>query len=273
MKVSLISPYPDVTAIGVRILSAALRQAGHETQIIMLRDTFGDNVIHGAARYNDKVIRRLTALCRESQLIGISLMTNFFDNAVEITNGLRKSLSTPILWGGVHPTIRPDECLRHTDIVCVGEGENALVELAGRIAQGASYTDIPNLHCRVDSKEFRNDVRPLELDIDCFPLPDSSLQEHYVLVDDDILPMTAEIMEQVLRSGTVSEMLGLTGYQTMSSRGCPFACTYCVNDMVNRIYGGKGKLRWRSIDNLMKELVRVRRDMPYIGYIWFSDDE
>lgn len=273
MKVTLISPYPDVSAIGVRILSAALRQAGHDTQVIMLRDPFGDNVVHGEIRYNNKVISRLTALCKDSQLIGISLMTNFFDNAVEITDGLRKSLQVPILWGGVHPTIRPEECLQHADIVCIGEGENALVELAGRIAEGTPYADIPNLHCRVDGKEFKNDVQPLELDIDCFPLPDYSLQEHYVLIGDDILPITVEIMEQMLRSGTVSDMLGLTGYQTMTSRGCPFACTYCVNDMVNRIYGGKGKLRWRSIDNLMEELVWVRENMKYIGYIWFSDDE
>ncbi|CAK8716546.1 Cobalamin-binding protein [Candidatus Electrothrix laxa] len=273
MKITLISPYPDVTVIGVRILSAALRQAGYETQVIMLRDPFGDDVVHGAIRYNDKVISQLTELCRDSQLIGVSLMTNFFDNAVEITKGLRKSLEVPLLWGGVHPTIRPEECLQHADIVCVGEGENALVQLADRIAAGASYTDIANLHCRVDGKEYKNEVQPLELDIDSFPLPDYSLQDHHVLIDNEILPMTAQLMEQMLRSGTVSEMLGLTGYQTMTSRGCPFACTYCVNDTVNRIYGGKGKLRWRSIDNIMEELIQVRQNMPYIGYIWFSDDE
>ena len=116
MKVTLISPYPDVTAIGVRILSAALRQAGHETRVIMLRDPFGDNVVHGAVRYNANIIKNMNALCEDSQLIGISLMTNFFDNAVEITNGLRNSLNVPILWGGVHPTIRPEECLQHADI-------------------------------------------------------------------------------------------------------------------------------------------------------------
>lgn len=273
MKVTLISPYPDVTAIGVRILSAALRQAGHETRIIMLRDPFGDNVVHGAQRYNEKIISRLADLCAKSDLIGISLMTNFFDNAVEITNGLRKSLQMPILWGGVHPTIRPQECLTYADIVCVGEGEYSLVELADRMDIGASYSDIPNLHYRVAGKEIDNPVRPLELDIDRFPLPDYSLQNHYILLGDEIIPITAKIMEDMLRRGTVSEMLGLTGYQTMTSRGCPFACTYCVNDTINRIYGGKGKLRWRSINNLMEELIWVRQNMEYVGYIWFSDDE
>lgn len=90
LKVSLISPYPDVTAIGVRILSACLRQAGHETQVIMLRDPFGDNVVAGAIRYSEKVIGMLVELCRDSDLIGVSLMTNFFDNAVEIDPGYRK---------------------------------------------------------------------------------------------------------------------------------------------------------------------------------------
>ncbi len=273
MKVTLISPYPDVTAIGVRILSASLRQAGHESRIIMLRDPFGDNIVQGTARYNNKVISRLVDLCGESDLIGVSLMTNFFDNAVEITQGLKKSLNMPIVWGGVHPTIRPDECLEYADIVCVGEGEYSLVELADKIDKGEGWTDIPNLHSRIAGQEIHNSVQPLELDLDRFPLPDYSLWDHHILLGEAIVPVTAEIMEQMLRRGTVSDMLGLTGYQTMTSRGCPFSCTYCVNDTINRIYGGKGKLRWRSIDNLLEELVWVRSNMDYIGYIWFSDDE
>ncbi len=273
MKVTLISPYPDVTAIGVRILSAALKQAGHTCKIIMLRDPFGDDITAGKQRYSNTSISRLVDLCKESDLIGISLMTNFFDNAVEITNGLKNSLQVPILWGGVHPTIRPQECLKHADIVCVGEGERALPELANRIENKQPYTEIPSLHFRVDGKEITNPVQALELDIDQFPLPDYGLQDHYVLIGDEILPMTDAIMEEMLRRGTVSEMLGLTGYQTMTSRGCPFACTYCVNDTINRIYGGKGKLRWRSIDNLMEELIWAKEHMGYIGYIWFSDDE
>ncbi|OQX17840.1 MAG: B12-binding domain-containing radical SAM protein [Desulfobulbaceae bacterium A2] len=273
MKISLISPYPDVTAIGVRILSACLREAGHETQLIMMRDPFGDDVIPGVARYSDKVIEQLAGLCRESDLIGISLMTNFFFNAVEITSGLRRFLQVPIIWGGVHATIRPDECLPHADIVCVGDGEHALVQLANLMQQGSPYTGVPNLHFRFAGNEVHNPVQALELDIDSFPLPDYSLADHHILIGDAIVPVTASIMAEMLRRGTVSEMLGLTGYQTMTSRGCPFACTYCVNDMINRLYGGKGKLRWRSIANLMEELVWVKQNMPYIGYIWFSDDE
>ena len=273
MKVTLISPYPDVTAIGVRILSANLRQAGHETRLIMLRDPFGDNVVPGTPRYSRRVINMLADLCRDSDLIGVSLMTNFFDNAVEITRGLRETLEIPIIWGGVHPTIRPEECLLHADIVCVGEGEDSLVELADRMQNEEPYSDVPNLHYNMSGKKWQNPVQPLELDIDRFPLPDYSLQDHHVLIDDTIKPMTEILMEEMSRSGTVSQMLGLTGYQTMTSRGCPFACTYCVNDTINRIYGGKGKLRWRSVDNLIEELLWVKQNMPYIGYIWFSDDE
>lgn len=273
MKVTLISPYPDVTAIGVRILSACLREAGHSTQLIMLRDPFGDDVIPGAVHYSNKVLEQLAELCRGSELIGISLMTNFFYNAVEITQGLRRTLSTPIVWGGVHATIRPDECLEHADIVCIGDGEQAIVELADMLDQGRSFRNVANLHFREGAMMIRNPLRPLELEIDRFPLPDYSLQDHHVLIGDAIVPMTPVRMAEMLRRGTVAEMLGLTGYQTMTSRGCPFACTYCINDMINRLYGGKGKLRWRSVANLMEELLWVKCHMPYVGYIWFSDDE
>ncbi len=273
MNITLISPYPDVTAIGVRILSSVLRQAGYTTRIIFLRDPFGDDLQYGARRYPDNVIDELADLCADSGLVGISLMTNFFDNAVEITKGLQKRLSVPVIWGGVHPTIRPEECLKYADIICRGEGEQSLTELARCIDNYKDYSTIPGLGMTIDGEKRINPVPPPELNLDSLPLPDYSLTEHYVLKDNSIIAMTHKLMEEMLRRGTVSDMLSLTGYQTMTSRGCPFACTYCVNDMINKIYGGKGKLRWRSIDNLMEELLWVKNNMPYIGYIWFSDDE
>jgi anaerobic magnesium-protoporphyrin IX monomethyl ester cyclase len=77
----------------------------------------------------------------------------------------------------------------------------------------------------------------------------------------------------VLRRGTVSAYLDKAGYQTMTSRGCPFSCAYCINDTIVRMYGGKGKLRWRSVAHVMEELVWVKKNMPYINYMWLSDDE
>jgi radical SAM superfamily enzyme YgiQ (UPF0313 family) len=58
----------------------------------------------------------------------------------------------------------------------------------------------------------------------------------------------------------------------MTGRGCPHKCTYCINDAVKKLYGAKGYLRWRSTDHVMAELEDVKRRMPFVEYVWISDD-
>lgn len=273
MKLTLISPYPDVTSFGVRTLSAYLRQHGHHTQILFLPDPFGDDIVEGVPRYDDAILRDILPLCRDSDLVGISLMTNFFDGAVQITRTLKAGLDVPVLWGGVHPTIRPGECLDHADMVCIGEGEDALLALADKMSTGQPWQDTTNLWCRRGASIVKNPLSPLPKDLDRYPAPDYSMEDHHVLYQGHVVPLTHEITAQLLQQGTVSHYLGRTGYQTMTSRGCPYNCAYCINDTIRNMYGGKGKLRWRSVEHVMQELDSVRATMPYVDYIWISDDE
>jgi radical SAM superfamily enzyme YgiQ (UPF0313 family) len=274
MKITLISPYPDITSFGVRTLSAHLRRHGYNTQLIFLPDPFGDNLLYGVQRYEEKVLDQVVAFCGKSNLIGLTLMTNFYDGAVQITRKLKRALKAPIIWGGVHPTIRPEESLEHADMVCIGEGEDALLELMDKMSRGEDYTKTVNLWVKGDAGEVvKNPLSPLPQDLDVYPLPDYSMEDHYVMVDGRVVPLTHGILKTFLKKGTVSSYLGKTGYQTMTSRGCPYSCAYCINDTIKKMYGGKGKLRWRSVPHIMAELAWVRENMPYVDYIWISDDE
>lgn len=273
MRISLISPYPDITAFGMRTLSSYLKQHGHKTQLIFLPDPFGDDIKYGVERYEDEVLDAVASLCSESHLIGITLMTNFFAGAVQLTNKLKSKLDVPILWGGVHPTIRPEESLEFADMVCIGEGEDALLELANKLSSGEDYSCSPNLWVKSRDRIIKNPLKPLSRDLDVYPPPDYSLDDHHVLLGRHLLPFTHEIMKSLLGSGTVARHLGRIGYQTMTSRGCPHRCAYCINDTIRRIYGGKYKLRWRSVPHIMAELAWVKKNLPYVNYIWISDDE
>jgi anaerobic magnesium-protoporphyrin IX monomethyl ester cyclase len=273
MKISLISPYPDVTAFGVRTLSAHLRKNGHSTQLIFLPDPLGDDIVEGMPRYKEAALDQVASLCRESDLIGISLMTNFFHNAVQITGALKRKLVTPVIWGGVHPTIRPEECLEHANMVCIGEGEDSTLELLNKMARKEDVSVTMNIWSKRGTEIVKNPLSPLPRNLDVYPMPDYSMEDHHIMLSDRVVPLTHQIMENVLRRGTVSAYLHKAGYQTMTSRGCPFNCAYCINDTIARMYGGKGKLRWRSIAHVMEELVWVKKNMPYINYIWLSDDE
>jgi anaerobic magnesium-protoporphyrin IX monomethyl ester cyclase len=272
MKICLISPYPDITAYGLRTISACLKQGGHETRMIFLPDPYGDDPKEGVDRYTRPVLDELVALCQGADVIGISLMTNFFDSAVQLTGRLKQELDAKVVWGGIHPTVCPMECLEHADMVCIGEGEGVMVQLADRIAHGARLDDIEGLWIRTDKTIIKNPVRPLETDLDVYPLPDYSLEGHYILSQGGIRPVTMPLIRRFLKKGTVSNHLGMIGYQTMTGRGCPHRCSYCVNDTLKGLYRGQRYLRWRSNAHVIKELSWARENFPFVQFIWISDD-
>lgn len=274
MRVVLISPYPDITAFGVRAISAFLRANGVATRLVFLPDPLGDALIDVPDRYPPAVMEALFPLCADADLVGVSLMTNYADNAGQITRALAGRIVAPILWGGVHPTIRPAECLEAADLVCVGDGEEAILDVCQALAAGEPLTAIPNIWARLpDGSVAENPVRPLTADLDALPSPDWSHEEHYIWNGGDgIVPLTVAITERFLAGGTVSRMLGRVGYQTMTGRGCPHRCAYCVNDAIKSLYGAKGYLRWRSVTHVMAELEEARKRLPFIGYVWISDD-
>ncbi len=273
MRVALISPFPDITVFGLRTMSAYLREHGHTTRLIFLPDPHGDEDYAGD-RYGPETLRQLASLCTDMDLVGITLMTNYFAVATELTKAIKAATDIPVVWGGVHPTVRPQECIEHADIVCVGDGEDALLELVDRMERGEAVTEVPNLWVRMpDGAIARNRVRPLSKDIDRYPAPDYSMEDHHIMLEDGaIVPLTRELTEGFLKRGTVSQMLGKMGYQTMTGRGCPHKCSYCANHALKNLYDNHNYLRWRSIEHVINELERIKEMFPALGFVWISDD-
>ncbi|MBI5642830.1 MAG: B12-binding domain-containing radical SAM protein [Deltaproteobacteria bacterium] len=272
MKITLISPYPDITAFGLRTISAHLKAHGHTTQLIFLPDPYGDNLVFGVKRYDDHVLDSLIPLCADSGLIGITLMTNFYEGAVQITKKLKSALKAPVIWGGIHPTIRPEESLEHADIVCIGDGEEAILELVQKLEKGEAYTKVKNLCVMEKGRFVKNPPRNLPHDLDVYPRPDYSYDDTHIMYEGRIQPLTYELTKTYLENGTVSQYIKKTGYQTMTGRGCPHKCTYCINDTLKTMYNNDNYLRWRSTAHVIDELQWVKKNMPYIGFIWISDD-
>ena len=133
MNITLITPSsPNISAFGARSLSSFLKARGHTVCVITLSiipDTYRNANGFLYARnyeYSNRIIDQTIEAASQSDLIGISFMTQYFSAAVQLTRAIKKKLSVPVIWGGVHPTVRPEECLEYADIVCVGEGEEAL---------------------------------------------------------------------------------------------------------------------------------------------------
>ncbi len=277
MKISLISPYPDITNYGLRSISSWLKAHGHRTQVITMPDRSGEGTSHvemSSERYPAGVIDELMDVLSESDLVGISLMTHYFDAARQVSEAVRQRLGIPVIWGGFHASVRPEECMRHADYVAVGEGENLLLSLVQRLerGEGGDLSDIGGLVWRRGDELVRNLPGQLEQDLDRFGMPDWSREDHWLLEDDHLLPATRETLRHALASGTVSAQFGRIGYQTMTGRGCPHACAYCGNSFMRSLYLGQRYVRFRSTENVLQELEWIKREYPWIDLMWFSDD-
>lgn len=257
MKVLLISPYEDIGAPGVRTIAACLKKAGHNAVIVFLRRNF-------QMRYKDNTLRELTILCKDAELIAISLMTNYLDNAIQLTKHLHKHIDSPIIWGGVHPTVNPNECLDHADMICVGEGEDSMVELANLMATKTDHSSVRNIWLMRDGQIVRNPIRPLIQNLEEYPHPDCDYESHFILDDDGGI---RQINQDILERYTTGKR-----YLAIPTRGCPYGCTYCSNNAFNKLYAGQKILRKRLGNSIIDELLEARKRMPFITNILFDDD-
>src|SRR3989339_345899 len=111
--ITLISLTADVTVYSIRFLSAYLRNKGFNTRLIFLPDAESESyeAPSDTIPYKQNTLDQLVDLCKDSSLIGISLFTSDFPNAVYLTRHLKKNLSIPIIWGGKHPSAKPEQSL------------------------------------------------------------------------------------------------------------------------------------------------------------------
>jgi radical SAM superfamily enzyme YgiQ (UPF0313 family) len=255
MKISLISLSINIEMYGIRVLSACLKREGHNVDLIFLPRDFTN-------RYDDETLDGLMEVLEGSELIGISLMTNYYENAIQITEKIKDISTTPVVWGGIHPTLCPEECLNYADVVCVGESEETLIELAGRIENKQPYFDIAGVGFKSEGNININERRALTQNLDSIPFPDYDYKTHYVLYEKKVQLMNDSLWERFT----------YRSYATMPTRGCPFGCTYCCNNYMNRMYTAGKRVRKRSPENVVEELRIAKNTLPNIEYVQFDDD-
>lgn len=203
----------------------------------------------------------------QPKLIGFSLMTFNFHRTKRLTLEIKKRFpDIPIVWGGIHPTFEPDQSIEYADYVCIGEGEEAILELVQAIELGKPVKGIRNIWHRQNGEIVRNEVRPLIQNLDDYPFPVFNWNNTFCLDEGRIMPLTHGLYRKyVMYAGTM--------YDIMASRGCPYSCSYCCNALFRNIYRNKGPfLRYRSVDNVMQELQYVRGEFPYVNMVNIQDD-
>jgi len=286
LRVALISCYDD-RCLGLRHIASYLRQKGHEVWLLCFKRF--DSVLilpedHEAWRQATSasyppvteaheegtifcpylqptteqewqlLLEKLSAI--RPGLIGITLATATFDVARKLTERIHRELpGMPVVWGGIHATVCPEECLQTADVVCVTEGEEVMAELAA----DPQRTDIVGLWRRRNGEIVRTPIRSLEQDLDRFPFASYGENEWLIEWDQIVeLPITNKIYFRGV-------------YTIMTQRGCPFGCTYCLHHVTRPMHKGERYLRRRSVDHVLAECAQRARDFELPGFGFFDD--
>ena len=225
LKVSLVQPAQvkgfssAQPPMGLGYIASVLQQKGCEVRLL---DANAEGL---SVEDTVNVIK-----CQKPDLVGLTVTTPLSPSALEMARRLRKIEKPPILVaGGPHATVLPEELFQDGlfDYVVRGEGEITMGELTERLLGGLAVDDVQGLSWQKDGEIVHNPDRQLHPNIEEFPYPDWSLfplKRYSSLArrNDFCLPIT-------------------------TSRGCPFACTFCYKGVFGR------KLRMRSPQDVVDE--------------------
>ena len=229
MRILLVYPNivesPTDISLGLGIVSSILKKEGHRVELI--DTTFGIT--------NEEIKKKVRRF--NPDLVAVTAATNDLINAVRVCKLIKKTRRVPIVCGGYHATVSPEDIMIYDcfDIAAIGEAEGALIKLLRSMQKGKINTKIKNLWFRREGVIIRNEVDSLNQDLDKLPFTDRELFDYQRYINSN------------------------RGFATfMSSKGCPYECSYCINKVLIDKYKGKGKyLRFRSVDNVLAEIKEV----------------
>src|SRR3972149_5413663 len=169
MHIALVATYTHPIALGLRYISAYLKAHGHRVDMLFMRSKRDT----AEADFSPALLSEFVQRLRPADLIGMSLMTNTFHRACVLTETLRKAgLKDPIIWGGTHPTVAPEESLQVADTICIGEGEQPMLAFTEACQNGKDPTTIGGMAFRLGDRVIRNPVDSLHNEVDEYPFPD-----------------------------------------------------------------------------------------------------
>jgi len=219
--------------LAVLCLAAWLREKGNYDKQVKVLDANVRNVL--PRDFSGAVV------------VGISAMTGYqVKHGLRIASMIREANpEAMIVWGGIHPSLLPEQTAAHplVDLVVIGEGEQTFLEVVDALFHGGDLADIPGSHLPREGRSITEVKRRDFIKLDDMPLP------AYELVN-------------------MSDYAGIENqFDYQSSRGCPFKCGFCYNTaFCSRHY------RKKSAAKVVEELIYLH-DKYKVTAFGFVDDE
>lgn len=241
--------YSTIANIGIEYLSANLKKNGFETDLVFSPLPIAATGAISKFCFFSEEAWAEKILATNPDLIAFSSLSDWHPRNIALAEIIKKiKPSIPIIFGGLHVSSVPEKVINEeaVDYICVGEGEEAIVELATAIKTNTSTENIPNIWCKKNGQIIKNIIRPLRKDPDATPFPDKDLFYGK------------------------SPFTNKREYMIFSQMGCPFSCTFCYNSLFKDMYSSD-YIRFRKIENVIKEL-ELARDKYNIKKNIFLDD-
>ncbi len=222
---------------GIGSLSAVLKRDGHDTKLFHTNWNDSENLQRVIGEFKPDVI-------------GFSIVTNQFSLSLELIRSVKEVSDSPIVAGGVHVTLNPEDVIATDgiDAICIGEGEYSFLEYINKLENHGCSDDICGMWFKTENGIKRNGVRELVKDLDNLPLPDYELFDYMGIYDN----------------------IGVLMF--FANRGCPYECSYCVNHSMIKAYGLKNYIRFMSVDKVISNIKKLLEQFPQIEKIEFFDD-
>lgn len=223
---------------GLASLVAAVRAAGHEARLTHVRRPVSEDDF--AAEMADSA----------ADAFGFSAMSNQFKHVRRLAPVVAAATGKPVLVGGVHATLAPEEtaAVEGVSCLCRGEGEIFLPKWLDALAAGGDGRDVAGC-CYADGGRFAGSFAEYATDLDALAAPCyDDFDMHRILHD---------------LGGRLSVVV---------SRGCPYRCTFCCNEALRKLYPtASDYVRYRSPEGAAA-LVAALAERFSASSVRFEDD-
>jgi anaerobic magnesium-protoporphyrin IX monomethyl ester cyclase len=215
----------NLLPLSLLLVAASLVEAKYDVKIIDQRVD---------PDWKNSVLKELKSV---PLFFGVSVLTgNQILHGLEVSQLVKENSDALVVWGGVHPSLMPNETLENKfiDLVVIGEGEKTLLELANRLNNHQDYSDVLGVGYKKNNQIVVNQPR-----------------EFINLNDQPKIPYHLIDVEKYIscESSTVSR--STRDLSTYTSRGCPHRCAFCYNEGFNK-RKWRGQTAQRAFDDMKK---------------------
>lgn len=237
--------------LGLMYISSYLEKHGYENYIINKKLLEMKN-LSCTSKIEELILKKIKEL--KLDILGISCALNETNYILSFCKTIKKDFpKLKIVIGGPMPSIYPELFLKskNVDFVVRGEGEKICLNLFRTLEHTDDVSQVRGISYRKKDEIIHNPPETLIEDINSIPMPS------YEKVD---MSHYTSMHEWVIRG------IPLRGIFFLSSRGCPFHCSFCGAYLIHG-----NRVRFRSQENIYIEL-KFLKEKYKIESVFFCDD-